>query len=72
MMSSANLYAAILGPDLPDLFRRTLGQDGSAGQSNPAHSGASGAVNPDKIDDATLKQTAKALRKGAANSARGE
>jgi uncharacterized protein DUF4168 len=63
MMSSANLYAAILGPDLSDLFRRSAGQDGSAGQSNPAHSGASGAVNPDKIDNATLKQTAKAYVK---------
>jgi hypothetical protein len=64
MMSSANLYAAILGPDLPNLFRRSaVGQDGSAGQGNPAHSGASGAVNPDKIDNATLKQTAKAYVK---------
>jgi hypothetical protein len=37
-----------------------LGQEGNAGQSNPGYSGASGAVNPDTIDDATLKQTAKA------------
>jgi ribosome-binding protein aMBF1 (putative translation factor) len=65
MMSSANLYAAILGLTLTFLISSgvALGQDGSASRSNPAHSGASGAVNPDKIDDATLKQTAKAYVK---------
>ena len=40
-----------------------LGQEGNAGQSNPGYSGASGAVNPSRIDDATLKQTAKAYVK---------
>jgi Domain of unknown function (DUF4168) len=63
-MSSANL-SAILELGLTFLISSglALGQDGNAGQSNPAHSGASGAVNPDKIDDATLKQTAKAYVK---------
>jgi hypothetical protein len=37
-----------------------LGQEGNAGQSNPGYSGASGAINPNRIDDATLKQTAEA------------
>src|SRR6266446_3252157 len=40
-----------------------LGQEGNAGQSNPGYSGASGAVNPNRIDDATVKQTAKAYVK---------
>ena len=37
-----------------------LGQAGSADQSNPSYSGATTAVNPNTIDDATLKHTAKA------------
>jgi Domain of unknown function (DUF4168) len=40
-----------------------LGQVGSADQSNPSYSGASGTVNPNTIDDATLKHTAKAYVK---------
>ena len=65
MMSSANVYPAILGLTLMFLISSgvALGQDGNAGQGNPAYSGASGAVNPDTIDDATLKQTAKAYVK---------
>ncbi len=65
MMSSANVYPAILGLTLMFLISSgvALGQDGNAGQGNPAYSGASGAVNPSRIDDATLKQTAKAYVK---------
>ena len=65
MMSSANVYAAILGLTLTFLISSgvALGQEGNAGQSNPAYSGASGAVNPSRIDDATLQQTAKAYVK---------
>ena len=65
MMSSANVYAAILGLTLTFLISSgvALGQEGNAGQGNPAYSGAPGAVNPDSIDDATLKQTAKAYVK---------
>jgi hypothetical protein len=40
-----------------------LGQEGNAQQSNRSYSGASRAVNPDTIDDATVKQTAKAYVK---------
>ncbi len=61
-MSSANTYPAILGLTLTFLISSgvALGQEGNAGQSNPAYSGASGTVNPETIDDAILKQTAKA------------
>jgi hypothetical protein len=38
-------------------------QSGNAGQSNPGYSGAASAVNPGTIDDATVKQTAKAYVK---------
>ena len=41
----------------------TLAQAGNAGQSNPGYSGATSAVNPGTIDDATVKQTAKAYVK---------
>jgi uncharacterized protein DUF4168 len=56
------VYAAILGLSLTLLISSgvALGQEGNAGQSNPGYSGASGAV---RIDDATLKQTAKAYVK---------
>jgi Domain of unknown function (DUF4168) len=40
-----------------------FGQERNAGQSNPGYSAASGAVNPNTIDDATVKQTAKAFVK---------
>ena len=68
MMSSANnftVYAAIVVLTLTFLVSSgvALGQEGNAGQSNPGYSGASGAVNPSRIDDATLKQTAKAYVK---------
>ena len=61
MMSSANVYPAILGLTLTFLvsFGVALGQEGNAGQTNPGYSGASGAVNPNRIDDATVKQTAR-------------
>jgi hypothetical protein len=38
-------------------------QEGNAGQSNPGSSGAHSAINPGTIDDATVKQTAKAYVK---------
>ena len=62
MMSSANVSGAILGMTLTFVISSgvAFGQEGNAGQSNPAYSGASGTVNPETIDDATLKQTAKA------------
>jgi hypothetical protein len=65
MVSSANVYAAILGLTLMFLISSgvALGQEGNAGHSNPGYSGASGAVNPNRIDDATVKQTAKAYVK---------
>jgi Domain of unknown function (DUF4168) len=65
MMSSANVSATILGLTLTFLASSgvLLGQEGSAGQSNPGYSGASRAVNPSTIDDASLKQTAKAYVK---------
>jgi hypothetical protein len=67
MMFSTNkfaVYGAVLGLTLTLAFLISsgvaLGQGGNAGQSNPGYSGAPGAVNPNTIDDATLKQTAKA------------
>ena len=65
MMSSANVFAAILGLTLTFLISSgvALGQEGNAGQSNPGYSVAPGAVSPNTIDDATLKQTAKAYVK---------
>ena len=65
MMSSGNafaVYAAILGLTLTFLIssRVAMGQGAPADQSNPAYSGASGAVSPSRIDDATLRQTARA------------
>jgi Domain of unknown function (DUF4168) len=59
------VFAAILGLTLTFLVSSgvALGQEGNAGQSNPGYSGASGAVNPNRIDDATVKQTAKAYVK---------
>jgi len=68
MMFLRNTFAvnaAILALTLTFLISSgvALGQGGNAGQSNPGYSGAPGAVNPDTIDDATLKQTAKAFVK---------
>jgi hypothetical protein len=40
-----------------------LAQAGNTGQSNPGYSGATGAVNSGTIDDATVKQSAKAYVK---------
>jgi hypothetical protein len=59
------VYAAIFGLTLTFLVSSgvALGQEGNAGQSNPGYSGASGAVNPSRIDDATLQRTAKAYVK---------
>ena len=68
MMSSTNgfaIYAAILTLGVTFLIssRVAMGQEGNSGQSNPGYSGASSAGNPSTIDDATLKQTAKAYVK---------
>src|SRR5437870_1061404 len=68
MMSSANnfaVYAATVVLTLTFLISSgvVLGQEGNSGQGNPGYSGASGAINPSRIDDATLKQTAKAYVK---------
>jgi hypothetical protein len=68
MMFSANnfaVYAAFVVLSLTFLISSgvVLGQEGNAGQSNPGYSGASGVVNPDTIDDTTVKQTAKAYVK---------
>jgi hypothetical protein len=68
MMFSTNkfaVYGAVLGLTLTFLISSgvALSQGGNAGQSNPGYSGAPGAVNPNTIDDATLKQTAKAYVK---------
>jgi hypothetical protein len=64
MFFSANVNAAILGLTLTFVLPSgvALGQDGGAGQS-PAYSGASSDVNSNKIDDATVKQTARAFVK---------
>ena len=65
MTSSANAYGAVLVLTLTLLIAPALalGQDGNTDRSNPAYSGASGTVNSGTIDDATLKQTAKAYVK---------
>jgi hypothetical protein len=68
MMSSANnftVHAAIVVLTLTFLISSgvVLGQEGNSGKGNPGYSGASGAVNPNRIDDATVKQTAKAYVK---------
>ena len=68
MMSSANgfaVYAAILTLGVTFLIFSgvAMGQEGNAGQGNPRYSGAFSAGNPSTIDDATLKQTAKAYVK---------
>ena len=65
MTSSANAYGAVLVLTLTLLIAPALalGQDGNTNKSNPAYSGASGTVNSGTIDDATLKQTAKAYVK---------
>ena len=64
MRSSAYLFAVILGLGLTFLISSgvAVGQEGTAGSSNPGYTGASG-VNPNAIDDATVKQTAKAFVK---------
>ena len=61
-MYSKKLYPAILSLPLAALIFCGVAraQAGNRGQSAPAYSSAPGAVNPDSIDDATLKHTAKA------------
>jgi hypothetical protein len=68
MRLSTNIFAisaAMLAFSLTFLISSgvALAQAGNAGQSNPGHSGATSAVNPGTIDDATVKQTAKAYVK---------
>ena len=67
MMFSRNTFAvnaAILALTLTFLISSgvALGQEGNPDQSKPRYSGAPGAVNP-TINDATLKQRAKAFVK---------
>ena len=64
-MKTSAVYATILGLTLTFLVSSGVarGQEGNAAQSNPGYSGASSAGNPSTIDDATLKQTAKAYVK---------
>jgi hypothetical protein len=59
------IYAVMLSLTLTLLIPSgvALAQAGNAGQSNPGYSGATGAVNSGTIDDATVKQTAKAYVK---------
>jgi selenocysteine-specific translation elongation factor len=59
------IYAAPLTLILSLLISSSiaLGQEGNLGPNNPRSSGASSAVNPETIDDASLKQTAKAYVK---------
>ena len=61
-MCSKKLYPAILSLPLAALVVCSVAraQAGNRDQSAPAYSSAPGAVNPDSIDDATLKHTAKA------------
>ncbi len=56
------VFAAMLALTLMFLLSTgaALGQEENAGRSNAGYSEAPGAVNPERIDDATLKQTAKA------------
>jgi hypothetical protein len=67
--NSFAVYAAIIGLTLgltltfPISSGVALGQGANAGESNPGYSGTSGVVNPGTIDDATVKQTAKAYVK---------
>ena len=65
LTNSFAVYAAILvlTVTFPISSGVALGQGANAGQSNPGYSGASRIVNPDTIDDATLKHTAKAYVK---------
>jgi Domain of unknown function (DUF4168) len=64
-MNSFAVYVAIVGLSLTLLISSgaALGQEGNAGQGNPGYSGAAGAVNSGKIDDAIVQRTAKAYVK---------
>jgi hypothetical protein len=55
-------YAAILALSLilPIAAGVAMGQEGTAIPANPGSAAAPGAVSAQKVDDATLKQTAKA------------
>jgi hypothetical protein len=54
---------ARLDPDSTDSFRRRAGQAGNAERNNPGYSEAPSTITPGSVDDATLKQTAKAYIK---------
>jgi Domain of unknown function (DUF4168) len=64
MKSSTRTFprvAAILGLALPLLFSgMALGQDGKTNEGSSGYSGASSAVDPGSVNDATIRQTAKA------------
>ena len=59
------VFATVLALTLTFLISSgvALGQEGNPGQSKPRYSGAPGAVNPENINDATLRRTAKAFVK---------
>ncbi len=59
------MFAAMLALTLTFLISPgvALGQEENPGQSKPRSSGAPGAVDPKNINDATLRQTAKAFVK---------
>ena len=63
MMSSPSVCASILGLTLTFVVSSgvALGQEGNGGQGNSGYSGA--AANPSGINDAALRQTAKAYVK---------
>jgi hypothetical protein len=68
MMSSTNalaMFAAMLVLTLTFLISSevALGQGENKDPSNPGYSEAPGAANPETINDATLKQTARAFVK---------
>jgi uncharacterized protein DUF4168 len=53
--------AAILGLTLPLLFSgMALGQEGKTNEGSSGYSGAPSAVDPGSVNDATIRQTAKA------------
>ena len=65
LTNTLTVYVAILGLTMIFLLSSgvAFGQEGTAGPSNPGYSGAAGSANPNTIDDATVKQTAKAYVK---------
>ncbi len=61
--SISAISATLLAATLTFSSGVALAQAGNAGQSNQGPAGTSSAANPGTIDDATVKQTAKAYVK---------